>query len=159
MLHDKTFHIQFDAILGHIFVRFTCIQWYKKYENVRRFYWKHYCVTLGFTFLELSKVILSYLLTQYDRFFSGQHFPQICIYFFMVCLTAPFNNMRTLKFKIQPTITLFTAVNHCSGPRRKQNVWLNRVKRSYSCAVIGGFRSTFSVSVYFWSVACRGYYD
>ena len=32
----------------------------------------------------------------------------------------PFNNMWTLKFKIQPTITLFTAVNHCSGPLTKQ---------------------------------------
>ena len=28
------------------------------------------------------------------------------------CLTASFNNMRILKFKIQPTVTLFTAVNH-----------------------------------------------
>ena len=26
-------------------------------------------------------------------------------------LTAPFNNMPTLKFKIQPTIKLFTAIN------------------------------------------------
>ena len=34
--------------------------------------------------------------------------------------TAPFNNMRTLKFKIQPTVTLFTAVNHYSEPLRKQ---------------------------------------
>ena len=30
--------------------------------------------------------------------------------------SAPVNNMRTLKFKIQPTVTLFTTVNHCSGP-------------------------------------------
>ena len=57
----------------------------------------------------------------------------------MLLFTAPFNNMRTLKFKIQSTVTLFTAVNHCSGPLRKQNVWLNRVKRSCSDAVIGGF--------------------
>ena len=69
--------------------------------------------------------------------------------------TAPFNNMRTLKFKMQSIVTLFTAVNHCSGPRRKQNVWLNMVKRSCSCAVIGGFRSSLSVSVFFWSVASR----
>ena len=33
-------------------------------------------------------------------------------------LTAPFNNMQTLKFKIQPTVTLFTAVNHLEN-------WLN----------------------------------
>ena len=28
--------------------------------------------------------------------------------------------MQTLKFKIQLTITLFTAVSHCSGPLREQ---------------------------------------
>ena len=28
--------------------------------------------------------------------------------------------MRALKFKIQPTVTLLTAVNHCSGHLRKQ---------------------------------------
>ena len=33
---------------------------------------------------------------------------------------APFNNMQTLKFKTQPTVTLLSAVNHCSGPLRKQ---------------------------------------
>ena len=32
----------------------------------------------------------------------------------------PFNNMRTLKFIIQPIVMLFAAVNHCSGPLRKQ---------------------------------------
>ena len=26
--------------------------------------------------------------------------------------TAPFTNMRNLKFKIQPTVSLFTTVNH-----------------------------------------------
>ena len=33
-----------------------------------------------------------------------------------VQLLRLFNNMRTLKFKIQPTVMLFTAINHCSGP-------------------------------------------
>ena len=28
--------------------------------------------------------------------------------------------MQTLKFKIQPTVTFFTAVSHCIGPLRKQ---------------------------------------
>ena len=86
-------------------------------------------------------------------------FKQRILMLLIQVLTAPFNNMRTLKFKIQSTVTLFTAVNHWSGPRRKQNVWLNRVKRSCSRAVIGGFRSTLSVSVFFWSVACRCNYD
>ena len=35
-------------------------------------------------------------------------------------ITAPFNNMQTLKFKIQPIFMLFTAVNHCSRLVRKQ---------------------------------------
>ena len=35
-------------------------------------------------------------------------------------VTAPFNNKWTVKFKIQTTVMLFTAINHCSGPLRKQ---------------------------------------
>ena len=31
-----------------------------------------------------------------------------------------FNNMQTLKFKIQPTTMLFTVINHLSRPLRKQ---------------------------------------
>ena len=51
--------------------------------------------------------------------------------------SAPFDNMRTLfKFKIQPTVRLFTAVNHYL--LQNSNVWIKGVKRS--CAVIGGFR-------------------
>ena len=34
--------------------------------------------------------------------------------------TTLFNDTQTLKFKIQLTVTLFTAVNHCSGFLRKQ---------------------------------------
>ena len=33
-------------------------------------------------------------------------------------ITAPINNMWTLKFKIQPTIGFFTAVNQCNTPLR-----------------------------------------
>ena len=42
------------------------------------------------------------------------------IYHWQDSFRAPFNNMWTLKFKIQPTVALFTAVNHCSEPLRKQ---------------------------------------
>ena len=35
-------------------------------------------------------------------------------------ITAVFNNMRTLKFKTEQTIGLFTAVNHLSGPLGNQ---------------------------------------
>ena len=52
------------------------------------------------------------------------------------------------KSKIQPTVMLFSAVNHWSGPLKNNNVWLNGVKKSCSCAVIGGLRSTLSVSVF-----------
>ena len=38
----------------------------------------------------------------------------------MLDFTAPFNNLPTLKFKIQPTVTLFTSVNLCNGPLTKQ---------------------------------------
>ena len=52
------------------------------------------------------------------------------------CFTAPFNNMWTLKFTIQPTVLLFTAVNHCSGPLRKQNhflyIFIERCNKSFA---------------------------
>ena len=35
-------------------------------------------------------------------------------------INAPFNNMHMLKFKIQPSVVLFTAINHCSRPVGKQ---------------------------------------
>ena len=38
---------------------------------------------------------------------------------YLLLITTLFNNLQTLKFKIQPTIMLFTAVNHCSRPLRK----------------------------------------
>ena len=34
---------------------------------------------------------------------------------------ALFTNMRILKFRSQPTIVFFAAVNHLNGPLRKQN--------------------------------------
>ena len=39
-------------------------------------------------------------------------------------------------------------------PLENNNVWLNGVKRLCSGAVIGGFRSTLSVSVSLWSTGC-----
>ena len=48
--------------------------------------------------------------------------------FNMAAFTALFKNTRTLKFKGQLTFAYFAAVNHLSGPLRKQ--W----------SVIGGFR-------------------
>ena len=67
--------------------------------------------------------------------------------------------MWTLKFKIQPTVTLFTAINHCSGPLRKQKCFARRGQRVISCAVIGRFQSTLSVSVFLRSVGCCRNYD
>ena len=39
-----------------------------------------------------------------------ESFAKICTYF-----TAPFNNMRTLKFEAQPTNGFFAAVNQVFG--------------------------------------------
>ena len=72
--------------------------------------------------------------------------------------TVPFNNMWTLKFKIQLTVMLLTAINHCSGPLRKQHLaqWN---QRSCSHAVICRFRSTLSVSVFLQTAGCCCNYD
>ena len=43
-------------------------------------------------------------------------------------LTALFPNMQIVKFKSQLTIAFFAAVNHLSGPLRKQNFTLTGSK-------------------------------
>ena len=49
---------------------------------------------------------------------------------------ALFTNMRILKFRTQPTIAFFAAVNHLNGPLRKQNFtcstlcWYSRIPTS-----------------------------
>ena len=45
-----------------------------------------------------------------------------------VCYCVFFKNTRILKFKSQPTITFFAAVNHLNGPLRKQNFSLTGSK-------------------------------
>ena len=49
----------------------------------------------------------------------------------LILLTALFKNTRILKFKIQLTFTFFAAVNHLSGPLRKQKFTSNGLKRSW----------------------------
>ena len=45
---------------------------------------------------------------------------------------ALFTNMRILKFRSQPTIAFFAAVNHLNGPLRKQN-FTSRVQKVMVC--------------------------
>ena len=45
---------------------------------------------------------------------------------------ALFTNMRILKFRTQPTIAFFAAVNHLNGPLRKQN-FTSRVQKVMVC--------------------------
>ena len=71
-------------------------------------------------------------------------------------LAALFTNMRILKFKSQPTIAFFAAVNHLNGPLRKQNFTL-RVQKVMVCDWWISIRFVcFSVSRY---VACDRNYD
>ena len=77
------------------------------------------------------------VLDEFSGSFSFSSFPKICFHLAkIICrrkssrkshfriltftCTVPFNDMRTLKFKIQPTVTLFSAFNHCSGPSSKR---------------------------------------
>ena len=46
----------------------------------------------------------------------------------MWSFTALFTNLRVLKFKSQPPIAFFAAVNHLNGPLRKQNFTLTGSK-------------------------------
>ena len=51
-----------------------------------------------------------------------------------VKFTAPFTNMRTLKFKIQLTVEFFTAVNHRSGSLEKQRSRVQRGQKvTFTC--------------------------
>ena len=45
-----------------------------------------------------------------------------------ILFTALFTNMRIVKFKSHLTIAFFAAVNHLSGPLRKQNFTLTGSK-------------------------------
>ena len=45
---------------------------------------------------------------------------------------ALFTNMRIPKFRSQPTIAFFAAVNHLNGPLRKQN-FTSRVQKVMVC--------------------------
>ena len=60
-------------------------------------------------------------------------------------ITALFTNMRTVKFKSQPTIAFFATVNHLNGPPRKQNFTLTGHGLLF---VIGEFGSVLCVSVF-----------
>ena len=62
--------------------------------------------------------------------------------------------MQSLEFKIQPTVMVFTAFNHCSRP-----VWLNRVEKvMFVCCDLADFNPLL-VSIFLWSVGCRCNYD
>ena len=54
-------------------------------------------------------------------------------------VASPFNNMQTLKFKIQFSHGLHFLLLSITEASEKEEVGLNRFKRSCSCAVIGGF--------------------
>ena len=58
---------------------------------------------------------------------------------------ALFTNMRILKFRTQPTIAVFAAVNHLNGPLGNKTL-LHGFKRSWF--VICGFRSVLCVSLF-----------
>ena len=62
--------------------------------------------------------------------------------------TALFKKTRTLKFKSQLTLAFFSAVNHLSGPLRKQEFIKTSSKGHGLGSVIGGFRSVLCVTVF-----------
>ena len=69
---------------------------------------------------------------------------------------ALFTNMRILKFRRQPTIAFFAAVNHLNGPLRKQN-FTSPVQKVMVCDLWISIRFVcFSVSRF---VACDRNYD
>ena len=69
---------------------------------------------------------------------------------------ARFTNMRLLKFRSQPTIAFFVAVNYLNGSLRKQN-FTSRVQKVVVCDLWISIRLVcFSVSRF---VACDRNYD
>ena len=69
---------------------------------------------------------------------------------------ALFTNMRILKFRSQPTIAFFAAINHLNGPLRKQ-IFTSRVQKVMVCNLWISIRFVcFSVSRF---VACDRNYD
>ena len=68
--------------------------------------------------------------------------------------------MRTVrKFKIQPTVALFAAVNHCSRPLRKQQRLGERVRKIVFLRCDWRSLNSLSVSVDFRTTGCHRNYD
>ena len=65
-----------------------------------------------------------------------------------VNFTTLFKNMQILKFKSPLTFAFFAAVNHFSRPFRKEKFISMGSKGSGLWFVIGGFRSSLSVSLF-----------
>ena len=77
-------------------------------------------------------------------------------FYIYVSITAPFNNMRNLKFKSPPTVAFFAAVNQRTGSLRKRLKRVQRGKKVTFYAVIGGFHFVVFVGFHFSkSVDCR----
>ena len=55
-------------------------------------------------------------------------------------------NMRILKFRSQPTIVFFAAVNHLNGPLRKQN-FTSRVQKVMVCDLWISIRFVWALSI------------
>ena len=53
-------------------------------------------------------------------------------------LTTPVNDMQTLKFKIQPIVALFTAVNHFCGSTGSKVMFIHR-----DCRISSSFRRNY----------------
>ena len=66
---------------------------------------------------------------------------------------AVFNNIRTLKFKPQPTVYVFRCRQSSKRTCRENEAHFSRVKRSRLPVVIGRFRSILFVSVFQGSLA------
>ena len=79
-------------------------------------------VVHGLLWLGVSKWREAWTLMAFSRCETASLEP--CVF------TALFTNMRILKFKSQPTIAFFTAVNHLNEPLRRQNFTLT-VSKGY----------------------------
>ena len=67
----------------------------------------------------LSRILLPFVFFNYSELTVFEMIVNVGECCLIYCVTAPFNNMRTLKFEAQPTNGFFAAVNQVFGGSSK----------------------------------------
>ena len=135
------------SIVSSIYIVWSACWWTQHASEKSLNFFRSQCKLEKNTMRKILKLNTFHLVEKIVRFHVDCG-PQIRI--------ALFTNMRILKFRTQPTIAFFAAVNHLNGPLRKRN-FTSQVQKVKVCDLWISIRFVcFSVSGF---VACDRNYD